>query len=404
MKSRAPVSRDILRVAAFAAFPAGVLLSCVETPSISTRGAPTPHALVVSASARVASSPGAIGSAPMASPAPPASDGVATSTETAPAKRPLRPFRPRLPVNSFPTRAATEQATSIDFDAIPTATAVALGVESSTFKLTALDLTPKNCPPHRRAHVRMTHSLALYASQPMLVQVGSVLLPNARFLDGLHETPVLDRLPDTGRVPATWLSLLRGTGEDAVDVTEFDGAYDAASSVGAADTKVQAHVPTLLPDSGIYAFRRCVKRCDGPAADRNEELTLIGPPAIWVGSSEASVDHSTDRRTPFTRITVPLRRGSSATLEIVAFDDDIVRFKKGLPPFMFGQVKKQDRWTTLSLEVVWQGESSSPDVDLYVGHASGETSTLRSDIDVLFVPLGLSFESGCRPDETFNVQ
>jgi len=220
-----------------------------------------------------------------------------------------------------------------------------------------------------------------------------VTLPARKFLDGFHEIPALNQLPQRGIVPSTWVAIKRQPHDSAVDVTQMDGFYDAETSSGAARSKAIVHAPAIL-DEAVFAYRRCVSGCDA-GGERIEELTLIGPPAIWAGSSEESIDHAFDVRTPFTRISVPLRRGSAATLEMVALDDDIDRFKKSLPPLVHEEVGHTNRWTTVSLEIVWSQENESPSLNLFVSHASGEVAWLRTDVDTLLAEPSVSPMSTC---------
>ena len=339
--------------------------------------------------------PGAHSAAPSAS----ASASAGAQEETpAPlrqvSKQKKRTFRsrPLKPIGTFPARASTGEAVPIDLEAIPVATSVDVGTEGATFTLKRLDLTPR-CPPRSYAPSRITYSLAFFASSNVSMRIGSVTLPPRKFLDGFHETPALNQLPQKGSLPATWVALKRRPLEDTIDVTEMDGVYHVETSRGAAESKAEVRVAPIL-DDGLYAYRRCVSGCDTDS-QRTEELTLIGPPAAWAGSSEESIDHAFDVRTPFTRISVPLRRGSSGTLELVAFDDDVARFKKGLPPLVYAELGSKNRWTTYSLEVVWPAESSSPSLDVFVSHASGEVGWLRNDLSTVFVEPAVSPMSVC---------
>ena len=394
METLTGVGASLLTLCAIA-----TIAACSGTPPTSLT---TPSPGAGAASASKAASFSGVTSTPAAPP-------VTASAGTAPSASPLatakpRPFRPRRlskPLNTFPTRASTETATPIDIDSIPLAAAVDTGTDASKFTLRRRDSTPKNCPPKTFPPKRITYSLDLHSIWPMLIQVGPVTLPDRSFLDGLHDTPALDRIPRSGQVPATWISVLRTKGEDAVDVTEFDGTYDTATSQGLADSKVRVRAPTLATDTSMYAYRRCVEHCDAPAADRAEELTLIGPSAVWVGSTEESTNHSVDHRTAFTRLTVPIHAGSATTLEIVAFDDDVIRFRKGRLPMIFGEVGKENQWTTFSLEIVWPEGMTSPSLTLFVSHGSGDTSALRNDVTSLFVVPGFASVSGCIGRDVF---
>jgi hypothetical protein len=300
--------------------------------------------------------------------------------------------RPLKPIGSFPARASIGDATSIDFDAIPLATSVDVGTDAAKFVLKRLDLTA-HCPPRSYAPSRITYSLGLFALSSFSMRIGSVTLPARKFLDGFHEIPSLNQLPTSGLLPSTWVAIKRRPLEDGIDVTQLDGFYQAETSNGAARSKAEVRAPAIL-DERVYAYRKCVSGCDA-VGERTEELTLIGPPAVWAGSSEESIDHAFDVRTPFTRISVPLHRGSAATLEMVAFDDDVDRFKKSLPPLVHEEVGHTNRWTTFSLEIVWSQESASPNLNLFVSHASGEVAWLRPDIDAVFTEPSVSPMSTC---------
>jgi hypothetical protein len=83
-----------------------------------------------------------------------------------------------------------------------------------------------------------------------------------------------------------------------------------------------------------YGFRTCVPVCDAvpdanapPVAGREEMLVLIGPRAVWAGSSVPWASLQTNPHIgSFSRIVVPLKRGGSASAFINVEAHELNRF------------------------------------------------------------------------------
>jgi hypothetical protein len=240
---------------------------------------------------------------------------------------------------------------------------------------------------------RISWLLDLAAPGPTVVRIGGVTLPEQRYLDGHYDVQSLDNpLAQSGHFPAAWTTLEHTGGR--ADVVQHFGVYDGDSRVASAQSELTARA-TPLVDGVLYAFRRCSAHCDGKRGARDQELTLIAPPAVWAGTSDATVDHGIQFRAPFTAISTPVQPGSSATLEVVVLDSDIERFERGLDPFEGAW--KEMNWTTFSVEVVWPEASSTPSVTLFVSHGGGPPAHLRPDGQGPYTVPEVLAPAGCSP-------
>jgi hypothetical protein len=248
------------------------------------------------------------------------------------------------------------------------------------------------------ANERVTWLTDLGASDTKLVRIGSITLPSAKLLDGAHEEYALGPLATKAVLPAGWIVLSSQRAHDGVDATAFDGSFDTASGRGQASSLAKVRA-TAIVDGVLYAFRRCTAHCADPvgSGSRREELTLIGPPAVWTGSTAETSKQALDRRTPFARVTSPLEMGSSATLELVVLDGDIGRFQRDLPPDDMAAMQKEKGWTTYSLDVVWPLGTEKPSLNLFVAHSEGNPTNIRPDITTLFAEPAPSSPSHCYP-------
>lgn len=96
--------------------------------------------------------------------------------------------------------------------------------------------------------------------------------------------------------PATirWRGFRAATASaDALDFVELRGPYDPIRCTAAAATRREARARALVPGV-LYAFRSCAAHCDpGAELERQETLTLIGPPARMMLESSAELDDVT---------------------------------------------------------------------------------------------------------------
>ena len=316
------------------------------------------------------------------------------------APKPPKPAAPVLPnkLLTFPKRAATGDATAIDFDSLPIAKELPIGYEAAAFSLTR-DVLPHGCPPDEALEESTLDTLRLPSAKRFVLRIGSVTLPSTKLLDGGHFDPALDPILGVKKImPATWSALAPGREADAADVTDFEGTFDSASGRGVARSKSEARATSLV-DGVLYAYRRCTEYCVfAPATPaRREELTLIGPPAVWIGSSDETSRQALNRRAAFTRITAPLQVGSSATLVLVALDGDVASFAKGTAPVDTTTLGAEKSWTTFTLDLVWSEGSKEPTIQLFVGHTRGDPQTIRPDLASVFLGPETSPPPRCAP-------
>jgi len=304
------------------------------------------------------------------------------------APKPPKPAARVLPnkLLTYPTRPATGDGMAIDFDALPVAKELPIGYEAAAFSLTR-DVLPHGCPPDEALEESTLDTLRFPSGRPFVLRIGSVTLPSTKLLDGGHFDSALDAVLGVKKImPATWSALSPGRAADAVDVTDFEGTFDSASGRGVAQSKSEARA-TAVVDSVLYAYRRCTEYCvfaPGTAA-RREELTLIGPPAVWIGSTDETSRQALNRRAPFTRVTAPLQVGSSATLVLVALDGDVASFEKGTAPVDGTTLGAEKSWTTFTVDLVWPEGSKEPTIQLFVGHTRGDPQTIRPDLSSVFL-------------------
>jgi len=177
------------------------------------------------------------------------------------------------------------------------------------------------------------------------------------------QPPFVFRTNDQQGFPATWV-LLDDARRNADHATfriyagTFDGKTDGRAK-SAATVEASAIVPGL-----VYAYRQCVDGCSGDVADgpRRERVGLIGPPAIWRGTSAPTREQPLENETAlaFSNVTATVGPGLSASLLIVAKGEAVSRFRRP------ASTAKEALVHTYSLEIVWP-DGAEPDATLFVG-------------------------------------
>ena len=351
----------------------------------------------------------ACGAVPTREPAPPKAAMAPVSTAGAPGDRAKpeaadvtqpharRRFSRGYPRFAIPPRSGMDEVTPVDWSALPIAHDSSVGTVGAAFTLHRVDLTP-SCRRGDYAEHLGSWAIDLSTALPLVIRIGGTTLPPSEFLDGNHDTDeILGTLMKGQVVAATWSALSPMRSRDHVDVTVFDGSFDPRTGRGAAQSKSSVRA-MAVSDDVLYAYRKCVSRCDEPVGspERDDEISLVGPPAVWIGSTAEPAAQHLNRRTPFTRLSAPIHPGSSATLSLTSFDDDIARFKGSFASAPFGPSVGDPQWTTFSLEAVWPAESPTPNVNLFVGHAKGDALVLRPDVGSLYDEPSALHPSPCR--------
>jgi hypothetical protein len=285
-----------------------------------------------------------------------------------------------------PVRTGTEQVTPIDYASIALASTSKPepGTKGASFSLVRIDRTVGWC---RQGFLpRRTIAWSMRGlSAPSEVRLGSTLVPPLRLLDGTYEDGNLERLADRS-TRAAWTILERAG--DVARVTEFSGAFEASTKQAAAT--LETTVATGALSAGVlYAFRKCNDFCDEPLGSplREEELVIVGPPAVWIGSSDDPQSQPVAYDQPFGIVSARLRPGTSASLSLVALKQDVDDFRerrRRVDPVLNDVA---DEWLTFTLDVVWpsseSGEPTMPEVNLFTGSGRGNARKLAGG-DIIY--------------------
>ncbi len=191
--------------------------------------------------------------------------------------------------------------------------------------------------------------------------VGELPQTTSRF--GGQPVPYATQPPSSNNAPrvVSWEGFRTASWtRHAIEYVRYEGTLDPLCQVSAtrfAKVRAQAIVPGLL-----YGFRTCEKVCDAPNDDPNREelLVLIGPRASWVGSSAPSVALQTNPHVgSFSRIVVPLKRGSSASAFINVEEHELNRFLDAFN-LKSGEKRKNLPVTQLAVDVSWLASDPAP--------------------------------------------
>ncbi|MBL8744073.1 MAG: hypothetical protein JNK04_23360 [Myxococcales bacterium] len=171
----------------------------------------------------------------------------------------------------------------------------------------------------------------------------------------------------------------KGWARDYVDYVRFEGVLGdgecKALATRAAVVRAKAIVPGLL-----YGFRTCVPVCDatpspGEAATpgREEMLVLIGPRAVWAGSSVPWANLQTNPHIgSFSRIVVPLKRGGSASAFINVEAHELNRFVDARLVKPSDKPRNTLPVTQLGVDLSWLESDPAP-IGLAMVSAVGQT-------------------------------
>ncbi|MFO0611814.1 MAG: hypothetical protein U0414_04440 [Polyangiaceae bacterium] len=274
-------------------------------------------------------------------------------------------------------RSEVSKSVAINYESIPlmeekTPTSSSLGAE---FKLVRQDQTPK-CPAGMEPRRKVTWQLKSSWTSPMVAKIDSFVLPSLKLGNGQYEDPqqTLETLREYVG-DAEWGGFTTSTAtKDAIDYSRFSGSFDRLSAK--AKTMGSVHAPALVSDT-LYAFRRCVSGCNAPLTSdqRVEEVTLIGPPALWLGSSGALAEQKLQPDQAFTIVKSLVRPGGSASLQLMTWDDGVRQFHGGAPSANPGQQLVGKKVQDYTLDIVWQS-SSTPDVTLYINESDATAEQL----------------------------
>ncbi len=272
---------------------------------------------------------------------------------------------PRVASIHAPKRSVSKEVTTIDYDAIP----ILDGKNARPDEKAALAFT-------RRRDVTETCSEG-YGLERWFVPPSAPFLGASAHLRvaGAHVALVGRELIDDGGVLATSVTLKKPVAfewttvdeakreRDRVPIAHADGTFDGSRLVARIDRAGTVDAMAIVPGL-VYAFRRCDAHCDAPLTDRDrvEEVTIVGPPALWVGTSASSERQSTADDGAYSDVSASVRPGSSMSLSMLVSRERVAAFRKS--DDKSDKSASDDKWIarpeSFSLEVVWPvGEAPS---------------------------------------------
>ena len=231
-------------------------------------------------------------------------------------------------------------------------------------------------PRTSRPRDRTTWSLHPHWDLLSIIRIGGVALPAPRLLDGTYEDDhgELEGLRIGRPAVSDWTLVDRSKrAPDRAMISRFEGLFESPNMRAVATRKLTVQVAGIVP-SEIYAFRRCVSGCDEPEGGdaRVEYVDLIGPQAVWAGSTGETTAQPMLLGQAFTELTAPLRRESSASLSMVVTRESVAKFRGDAAPNTH-----DPRLSMFSLEVVW-AEASGPGITFLRGTIDDDDDALRN--------------------------
>lgn len=286
----------------------------------------------------------------------------------------INTYRGQIPAAS---RSEVSKTVAISYESIPlmeekTPTSSSVGAE---FKLVRNDQTPK-CPSGMEPRRKITWQLKSSWTSPMVAKIDQFILPSLKLGNGQYEDPqqTLETLREYVG-DAEWGGFTSSTAtKDSIEFSRFSGSFDKLSAKAKTMGTVKA---TALISDTLYAFRRCVSGCNQPLTSdaRVEEVTLIGPPALWLGSSGGLAEQRLQPDQAFTIVKALVRPGGSASLQLMTWDDGVRQFHGGTPSTNPGQALVGKKVQDYTLDVVWQ-TASTPDLTLYINESDATAEQL----------------------------
>lgn len=165
-----------------------------------------------------------------------------------------------------------------------------------------------------------------------------------------------------------------------LELMELSGKVDPKTCRGDAKASEWATARALV-EGRLYAFRRCLSRCEGDDPRRREELVLVGPPAHWVASSAALDQQTRSHEGAFALVSVPVSRGGSASATMLVEARDLAKFVglRGEEPSWSRSSLALGESLAYTVELSWPEGADQPDAMLYVSKATPMASELLAD-------------------------
>lgn len=262
---------------------------------------------------------------------------------------------------------ATSVTTVLDYAAIPLMQAVPRAV--SAFTLGKHHVKPQ-CPAGQEGRERDEWRMMGNVAVKSVVRVDGITLPPvARLARGRFEDfgGEIARLSEPRIWTARWTTVELPVVGPTMAVTTYDGKFDTATMTASAKIASTVEATELVPGE-VWAFRRCEQGCDLPVGDaaRVEEISLVGPPAAWIGSAGPTAEVQLDVDQPFTLLSTRVWPGGSGSLVLDYTMESAKNAQRE-------EVSKVDALAnsfiteSVMLDVVWPSGEPEPTLTLYRG-------------------------------------
>jgi hypothetical protein len=287
---------------------------------------------------------------------------------------------PPPPRRTGPTRAVVETPSPIDYSALPVVVAAAPTHVERTFVLSRTDLTSKSCPPRFVPRTKIWWGFSPSWNRDFVVRIGGALIPPPKKIGGRYEDPdrALEGVFNLAReTHADWVGIdeFNRTAE-RVPIVRFEGAFDSKAMRAVADKELSGVAEALIPGT-LYAFRRCDAGCEQPLSSdaRVEELEIIAPKSIWIGSSGSSERQRMRVDASFTDVSVRVDPGTSATISVAVTAEAIASFRGSL---VVGAPTLAPI-TTFSIEAL-RPLGAEPELTLFTGEFDGTADQMGTGV------------------------
>lgn len=175
--------------------------------------------------------------------------------------------------------------------------------------------------------------------------------------------------PDASRSSSVAVArgfLLSTRTPDRAEVLTAMGVLDHAACRFEAGREARVVAPAIVPGV-LYAVRECTSGCRLTPGNekRKEAITLFGPPAIWITSNHPDAAELTRQRVgPFSRLSVPVLRGSSTSAAFTVEPAALLAFQRQTAAPTTREL------TQYAIEIMWGEADPAPLATAYVATVS----------------------------------
>lgn len=262
---------------------------------------------------------------------------------------------------------ATSVATPLEYAAIPLMESTPSA--ASAFTLTKKHVSPQ-CPAGHTGRERDEWWMSGNVAVKSIVRVDGVLLPPvARLSRGRFEDfgGEIARLAEPRIWAAEWTTVELPVVGPTMAVTTFDGRFDTSTMTASAKRASTVEAIELVPGE-VWVFRRCEAACHLPVGDtaRVEELSIVGPPAAWIGSAGPTAEVKLDVDQPFTLLSTRVFSGSSGSM-VLDYTVESAKQAQREAVSKVDAIANTLLTVSVMVDVVWPVGDRTPTVTLYRG-------------------------------------